>query len=716
MEKWKPVVGKETNEFLDNLKAEESDKDRLKLGAKQVLSQCISPEEPHGATTGLVLGHIQSGKTRSFTTVITLARDNSYPLVVVMTGRSKNLNLQSLARLKSELRLETRRDRKWLILNNPRVDSDLRQIRDTLANWNAPNIRPDRTKTVLITVMKNHLHLEHLAKVIEALSLGSVPCLVVDDEGDQASLNTRVNDQEESTTYQRILRLRSALPHHSYLQYTATPQALLLINIIDTLSPEFAVVLDPGKDYVGLEEFFVHRTELVNTIPSHDLFGHRDPPASPPGSLVHALRLFFIGVAAGYINEGDIGNRTMLIHPSHRTSLHALFLEWIHSITDKWVGVLEDDDNDEKKFDLLAQFKLAYTDMERTATDLPGFHDIEQNLVHVIRGTKITELNTRTGPTSEIDWYANYAHIVVGGQSVDRGYTVEGLTVTYLPRSLGAKNIDTLQQRARFLGYRKSYLNYCRIYVGRPMKDFYRHYVGHEESIRNGLKQFSTSGQSLDQWSRQFLIPPGTNPTRHNVVGIGYFIGNFAGRWFIPLSPHFDKSAVESNRQITYEFLETLNLGPDEGHPDRTDIQKHLCSLEVSLRNLHEELLTRLRFLDKAFTGVRMQIAHYLSSHPQATCSVYKMSSSADQWRIRSRELDSNFRIRNLMQGPHPNSRGRIYPGDRRIGDQDRVIMQIHKLRLLQGTEIVADDVIGIAIRLPKDSAVDWLAQDQENQ
>src|SRR5690349_13721718 len=98
--------------------------------------------------------------------------------------------------------------------------------------------------------MKNHRHLSNLIEVLSRLRLERVPALVIDDEADQAGLNTLVRQGDESTTYQRLVALRACLPHHTYLQYTATPQAPLLINLIDVLSPAFAQVLTPGDDYV----------------------------------------------------------------------------------------------------------------------------------------------------------------------------------------------------------------------------------------------------------------------------------------------------------------------------------------------------------------------------------------------------------------------------------------------------------------------------------
>jgi hypothetical protein len=88
------------------------------------------------------------------------------------------------------------------------------------------------------------------------LDLSGRPVLVIDDEADQASLNAKVNSGEQTTTYTRIMELRSEIPHHTFLQYTATPQAPLLINIIDLLSPNFVEVLEqPDRLTVFLTVF-----------------------------------------------------------------------------------------------------------------------------------------------------------------------------------------------------------------------------------------------------------------------------------------------------------------------------------------------------------------------------------------------------------------------------------------------------------------------------
>jgi len=191
----------------------------------------------------------------SFETVAALARDNAFQMVIVVAGTSNPLFEQSTGRLRRDLRLdEPGRERRWIQFENPGDDDATEQaIRDVLDGWRDAGTPEEFKRTVLITVLKHHRRLQNLSELVRAVGMQGVPVLVIDDEADQASLNTEVAQGQESSTYRRLMDLRQELPNHTYLQYTATPQAPLLISIIDSLSPNFVQVLDPGTEYVAGE-------------------------------------------------------------------------------------------------------------------------------------------------------------------------------------------------------------------------------------------------------------------------------------------------------------------------------------------------------------------------------------------------------------------------------------------------------------------------------
>lgn len=199
---WLPAVGPEGTEFLQTVVPEDS-RDAVRESAISILAKGTPPTVAEGQQTGLVVGYVQSGKTMSFETVAALARDNAFPMVIVIAGTSTNLLEQSTGRLRRDLRLdEPDRERRWIQLQNPTEDDPTVQaIRDVLDDWRDPSTPEEFKKTVLITVLKNYRRLGNLSNLLAAVGMQGSPVLIIDDEADQASLNTEVAQGEESSTY-----------------------------------------------------------------------------------------------------------------------------------------------------------------------------------------------------------------------------------------------------------------------------------------------------------------------------------------------------------------------------------------------------------------------------------------------------------------------------------------------------------------------------------
>ena len=365
--RWTPVVGSETLDFLENVVPQDS-RESMCDDAISILGKGAAPTGTAGQETGLVVGYVQSGKTMSFETVAALARDNAFQIAIVIAGTSIPLLEQSTDRLRRDLRLDDpNHARRWIRFQNPYDDGATTQaLRDVLDDWRDPGTPQEYKKTVLITVLKHHRHLQNLATLVGILNMQRVPVLIIDDEADQASLNTAVAQSEESTTYRRLMALRRALPNHTYLQYTATPQAPLLISIIDSLSPNFVQVLNPGAAYVGGQDFFGDDASYVRVIPPQDVVTQDNPLSGPPESLLKALRVFMVGVTAGLLASRDIGNRSMLVHPSRRTNQHQEFYNWVRDVFEDWKRILALPDTDPDRLELIGDFRNAYDDLTGT--------------------------------------------------------------------------------------------------------------------------------------------------------------------------------------------------------------------------------------------------------------------------------------------------------------------------------------------------------------
>lgn len=715
---WWPVQGSEVAGLITHLSLDRDSSDRLVAEATTILSKCIPPTRTD-TTTGLVLGYVQSGKTMSFTTVAALARDNGYPMVVVITGIATNLLGQSTRRLENDLRLQN--NRKWRLFLNPRPDQADR-IADVLADWRDADLPDHRRQTVLVTVLKNTTHLRNLVDALRQLDLRNVPVLVIDDEADQAGLNTLVNQGRNSGTYQRLVALRQILTHHTYLQYTATPQAPLLINVIDTLSPRFAEPLTPGSEYAGGEAFFEENQALVRVIPPAEIPSRANPLRDVPASLISALKLFFLGVAAGFAAEDDgkpgQRNRSMLVHPSRETPGHGQFYNWITQIRQQWLTLLALPPNDPERVQFLSTFATEYADLRQTVPALLPLDRLQSHLAYAIRKTNVLEVNARP-ITPQPDWRDTYPWILVGGQAMDRGFTVEGLTVTYMPRDMGVGNADTIQQRARFFGYKRSYLGFCRVYLEQGVRDAFEFYVAHERDIRRRLIAHREGGRPLSEWRRAFFLDTSLRPTRRQVLNLDYRQDTVSDDWYWPKVPHGTTELISANQTTVRDFVQRFDWHPDAGDPRRTPEQIHLVVEDVRLKQAYEDLLMPLRLTDERdsqlFTGLLLQIEDYLQRHSDTVCTIYQMSGG----NRRVRSVNQDEEIPTLFQGAnYANGAKRdvVYPGDERVRAATGISIQIHTLEVhSQGRgSVVASNVPAIAVWVPAAMAREWLVQERQ--
>jgi hypothetical protein len=736
---WRPFIGDETTDLLRSKGFGNPDGTLNENGTRvldetfRIMEVCGNPNNANNSETGIVIGYVQSGKTLSFTTLTALARDNNFQIVIIIAGTSVNLLDQSTRRVRNDLQIDNRYgfEQKWTQIKNPHTQEDLDTITNALDQWSNPTFPSDRCRTILITVMKNGSHLQNLTELLEDMNLNGVPTLIIDDEGDQASLNTRarwaarhgldledLSENEVSTIYRRITALRGIFPHHTFLQYTATPQANLFINIMDRLSPNFIKLLTPGNEYTGGIQFFRENPNLIREIPLNNIANANQPLVEPPDSLLEALRIFYLGVVAGTVSRSyrlaGQRNRSMLVHPSRLQGDHTTFNGWVNSIKESWRRLLSGEDDDEKA-ELLGDFQNSYNDLKLTVPDLPPFAELSNNnLIHAIQYTPIIEVNSRRGATPQISWQDSYSWILVGGQSMDRGFTVEGLTVTYMPRNIGVGNVDTIQQRARFFGYKRSYLGYCRVFLDQVTIDAYSFIVEHEEDVRNRLSDFDINNRHLNDWEREAVLDQMLNLTRANILYDDIDRDRFGDAWFRINAPHDTEAFIENNRNAVFDFLNPKRdiFNEDAGHANRTDDQKHLVA-RIPIRDVLDNLLNKLKFTretDSAtYSSLRGILKRHLDEYGDEECLIYLMSAnSLDDWKRRARRLDRNDEIQQLFQGRNPRSGDIIYPGDSEIKNDRLLTVQIHLLDL-RDTDFIS--VPTLAIWIPDNIGQDIIRQ-----
>nr|WP_314360701.1 Z1 domain-containing protein [uncultured Achromobacter sp.] len=523
--------------------------------AQRILGRCLPPTEKGAPETGLVVGYVQSGKTLSFETVIALARDNGFGMIIVLAGTKNNLLEQSEDRLKKDFGIDDGDDY-WYHLHNP-TSAVKGQIDTRLSAWR----RKPTKKALLITVLKHGGHLEKLATVLSGLDLSAVPSLIIDDESDQASLNTKAARikaglaavTDVSTTYKSILKLRAVLPHHSYLQYTATPQAMLLLAQTDFLNPNFAELVTPGATYTGGIAFFLGDPELIVDIPAAQVPTPARPLTNTPKTLLESFRSFLL-VAAHHSLSRERGpkakdrNRSMMVHPAVATKSHKQYKAWLDKALKTLRGMLEKL-HASSPAAAEAVFKKEYDSLAKSFKRLRPLSELVAELVdEVFDELNIVEVNGTKDAERKVKWKTARYWILVGGAKLDRGYTVEGLCTTYMPRPLGTSAAaDTLQQRARFFGYKQSYLGLCRLFVQSTVRAAFTDYIEHEEFVREALS--ANRGQPLSSWRRDFILTQLLKPTRANVVGLGTRKIPVNG-WLVPSVMQRDDDSAGRNQTL----------------------------------------------------------------------------------------------------------------------------------------------------------------------
>ena len=424
------------------------------------------------------------------------------------------------------------------------------------------------------------------------------------------------------------------------------------------------------------------------------------------------MQLFFLGVAAGKIKK-DTHNRSMMIHPSRLKNDQAQFNIWVNNLKQLFVMTLRNGDDNIDKIKLIQDFEKAYKDLNRTVKDLPIFENLLGNklktdrLEHAIDSTKIELVNSQQGKTPLIKWKDHYSFILIGGQSLDRGFTVEGLTVTYMPRAVGVGNVDTIQQRARFFGYKRGYLGFCRIYLDEQTIDAYRHYVEHEEHLRKNLTENNLANKHLDEWEREAILERAFQLARDNIFSNQFERFDLSNEWFKIAAPHDLQNIIDSNREISGNFIADLqnNWQEDAGHTKRTEDQKHFVC-EIDLKKAFDDFLMKLKFTRDSdsgeFTSLKSVVLRYLEMKNDPKATIYLMKKGE----IRKRRLTNKDEIQQLFQGKNPNKgEGEvIYPGDREIKDAANLTIQIHNLELLdRQTGEIFKNVYSIAVWIPEE-------------
>ncbi|RLB89521.1 MAG: endonuclease, partial [Deltaproteobacteria bacterium] len=437
---------------------------------------------------GMVVGHVQSGKTANYSALVCKAADAGYKFIVIIAGGINNLRNQTQKRLNESFVGQDKGIQVGAGIGNTlpgRLPVSLttteRDFNKQDADRNAQSSNFDNISTpILIVIKKNTKTLSNVISWLEKQYKNQVAdhaMLLIDDESDYASINTN-NEDNPTAINTKLRKLLSLFCKSAYVAYTATPYANIFIDHQvadddlgrDLFPRDFIFALDAPTNYFGARSIFWDDGNR-HLIPIDDYLDDIPPRhkkdfdlLSIPPSLCDAMRLFLINVAIRQLRgQGDKHN-SMLIHATRFTRIH----QKLSIVVDDYISESRKDVvsygkrpdallHSEIIRDLKSTLDLRHPDIEFQ------WNDIISSLCSIIDTILVREVHQSTGRPLEYRDDRPTNAIVIGGTSLSRGFTLEGLSVSYFLRN--TVFYDTLMQMGRWFGYRPEYEDLCKIYT-----------------------------------------------------------------------------------------------------------------------------------------------------------------------------------------------------------------------------------------------------------
>jgi len=477
---------------------------------------------------GLIMGDVQSGKTATYTALCNKAMDAGYKVIIILAGIQENLRRQTQERLDIELvGLESERflnkvDKKLVPKGVGRIDA-----KHFVATFTSKNNDFDQmllntlnlliknySEPVLFVVKKQKTRLEYLEKWLRTFNTepdGSIdlPVLIIDDESDNASINVN-NDENKTTAINGAIRkLLKLFKKASYIGITATPFANIFIDpdsetemLGDDLFPrDFIYSLSPPSNYIGNNAVFGEtptHSKIIEIIDDAEPIIPLSHPISLqleilPDSLYRAISHFFLANIVRDLRGDITAHRSMLINISRFTIVH-------HQIMNIIQGYLEKIKSDVQNYAMLPvseackitsinALRIIWEGSNYEKRSGKKWKEIQQRFLYRgIAPIKVVEVNRSTGAAS-LDYTpfkdTGLRVIAIGGNSLSRGITLEGLCVSYFYRN--SKAYDTLLQMGRWFGYRDNYDDLCRLFISAEARDCYTQITAATNGLRDQI-------------------------------------------------------------------------------------------------------------------------------------------------------------------------------------------------------------------------------------
>lgn len=437
---------------------------------RTIYSKLLQQLATNGNHNSLLVGKVQSGKTSNLELLTALAFDNGYNLLIIYGGYDTELLRQCTERFASTFESASGDDivesDKPIVFTTNIVTKDSNPLACLTEDFTIDLLNEKRP--IIITCLKNSRVLNKVNKLLRELKdIPNIKPFIIDDEGDQASLNTAKKEKKGTPTYNAIKTMKGILGNPLYLSVTATPQANIFQEDISALIPASVHLIQPGIGYNGASIYHLSENEIIQSIKEEK---EELMPVTISDSLRKTIYYFIVASAIKQLKAGSKKGKLsdMIIHVDRRVSEHSVLYSCVNDVLKRINDAFKnkDDDPDEYNFHI-NKLKKSYTSYisDEMQTQYPFNNTLLEELAVCVRKTGVilqNGLGKETKETERTKWHKIY----IGGDLLQRGLTFPNLIVSYFTRfAKSGGNMDTTLQRARWFGYRSKYLDLCKIFT-----------------------------------------------------------------------------------------------------------------------------------------------------------------------------------------------------------------------------------------------------------
>ena len=611
----------------------------------KILDKCINPKNSGPwDRRGMVVGNVQSGKTANYTGLINKATDSGYKLIIVIAGVHNTLRSQTQVRIdegyigRNSADFILRKKNNKIGVGEKKVETEIYSYTssDDKGDFNRGiatrlNVPIGGHSPTVLVIKKNKSVLENLILWLNQFAvedssgnrrIHNVPVLVIDDEADNASVNS--GTEIDVRTINRLIRtLLNLFNQNTFIGYTATPYANLFIpstwseeletmvkdirlKVGEDLFPrDFIINIPPPSNYIGAAQVFGFANEKTgeqfegldiirladDQEPCFPKTINRDNkdtlPDDVPGSLKEAIQTFILTCAIRRLRGQNQKHNSMLIHVALRVAwidriawlVNEILRDYKRQIKSGQGNLLRDLEDLYKK-DFIPTTEevvenLTYTDLKikinswiQVKSEL--IDSVSKIEVRAVHGTKNTR-NLEYHNIEEINYKkyedagASFSVIAVGGNKLARGITLEGLSVSYYLRT--TRMYDSLMQMGRWFGYRPGYVDLCRLYTTEDLVGWYRHVTMATEEMRSDFDEMAAKNMRPADFQLKVRTHPGmltitslTKMRDHEKIQL-----SFSGE--VKQTFEFDNNqeSVARNFSLFHETLKKLKNGNIDG-------------------------------------------------------------------------------------------------------------------------------------------------------